>query len=133
MLDYILLYIIATVVFFAIDIVWIGVIALPFYRKHIGKLLGDVRWGAAALFYALYIFGLLFFGVVPALVVGSLVQAVLHAGLFGLLAYATYDLTNRATLKHWPLIVVVVDIVWGTLLSAAVAGLTYYLATLFLF
>ncbi len=112
-------------VFFLIDMIWLGLVAKGFYRRHLGSFLSpDVRWGAALLFYLLYIAGLLIFVVRPALLRGAPLEALLFGALFGLICYATYDLSNLATLKDWPLIVTVVDLVWGTALGGTVSFLS---------
>lgn len=117
-------------IFFAIDLVWLGVVAKNFYRQHIGHLLApDVNWGAAILFYLLFIGGLVFFAVKPALEAGSASRALGYGALFGLLTYATYDLTNQATMRDWPVLVTVVDLAWGTVLSATVAYLSYQVSS----
>lgn len=123
------LYCIALPIFFAVDMVWLGVAAKNFYTKQIGFLMkSDVNWAAAVLFYLLFIAGLVVFVVVPALEKGSWVRALLFGALFGLIAYATYDLTNLATLKDWPLLLTVVDLIWGTVLAASVSVATYVIA-----
>ena len=123
------LYFATLVVFLAIDMVWLGVLAKGFYQRHIGDLLRpDVRWGAALLFYLIFVGGVLLFAVLPALERASFRYAVLLGGLFGLIAYATYDLTNLATLRGFPPIVAVVDMVWGFVLTAVVAGAGYKIA-----
>ena len=124
------LYCIALPIFFAVDMVWLGLAAKTFYAKHIGFLMkANVNWAAAILFYLLFIAGLVAFVVVPALDKGSWVRALLFGALFGLITYATYDLTNLATLKDWPLVVTVVDLIWGTVLAASVSVATYSVAT----
>jgi uncharacterized membrane protein len=119
------LYGVTLAVFFLIDMIWLGLVAKGFYRRHLGGFLSpNVRWGAAFLFYLLYIVGLLVFVVRPALLRGAPLEALLFGALFGLICYATYDLSNMATLKDWPLIVTVVDLVWGTVLGGAVSLLS---------
>jgi len=123
------LYFATLMVFLAIDMVWLGVLAKGFYQRHIGDLLRpDVRWGAALLFYLIFVGGVLLFAVLPALERASFRHAVLLGGLFGMIAYATYDLTNLATLRGFPPIVAVVDMVWGFVLTAVVAGAGYKIA-----
>jgi len=125
---YLKLYFATLVAFFAIDLVWLGLVARTFYRKHLGFLMApQVNWPAALIFYLLFVVGILVFAVLPGLEAGSLKTTVGRAALLGLIAYATYDLTNLATLKDWPVIVTVVDLVWGTVLSVAV-GCVGYLA-----
>ncbi len=121
-------YLIAVIVFFAIDMVWLGVVAKNFYQKQIGFLMTpDVKWWAALLFYFLFIVGLLVFVINPALEKKSIQHALAAGALFGLVTYATYDLTNLATIKNWPLLVTVVDLLWGATLSAAVAVMSFWL------
>ena len=123
------LYCIALPIFFAVDMVWLGVAAKNFYAKHIGFLMkANVNWAAAILFYLLFIAGLVVFVVAPAIEKGSWVRALLFGALFGLITYATYDLTNLATIKDWPLVVTVVDLVWGVALAASVSVATYLIA-----
>jgi uncharacterized membrane protein len=121
----VLLYLVTLAVFFAVDMVWLGLVAKTFYRKHLGFLMGPkVVWPAAILFYLLFIAGLLVFAVRPALAAGAPVRALVLGAFLGLVSYATYDLTNLATLKDWPLLVTVVDLVWGTVLGGAVSWLS---------
>ncbi len=121
--DVLKLYAGMAVVFFVIDLVWIGVVAQRFYERQIGFLLADeVRWGAALLFYAIYITGILVFAVLPGLEVDSLVRAASLGALLGFFAYATFDLTSLALFEGFPTRVVVVDLAWGTVLTAAVAS-----------
>ncbi len=113
---------VVTVLFLAVDMVWLVLVARNFYSKHLGFLMRDpVNWPAALIFYGLFVVGMLFFAIHPALEKDSLGYAMLAGALFGLMTYATYDLTNLATLKDWPLIVTVVDLVWGTFVSTAVS------------
>ena len=104
------------------DYLWLGVIARRFVRGEVGELMLDTpRWIPALLFYAMYVLALWVFAVSPTLD-GDWKRATLYGALFGLFAYATYDLTNLATLKGWTLAMTVADIAWGTLLSAAAAS-----------
>ncbi|HUU62169.1 MAG TPA: DUF2177 family protein [Acidimicrobiia bacterium] len=124
------LYLIALPVFFAIDMVWLGLVAKGFYRRQIGSLMrSPVNWAAAIVFYLLFILGLVVFVVAPAMDHESWVRALLYGALFGFIAYATYDLTNLATLRNWPLLVTVVDLVWGAALAASVSVITYAIGT----
>ncbi len=123
---YLKIYLAALVSFLAIDMVWLVIVARGFYRKHLGFLLSDQpNWWAAIAFYLLFVVGLLVFAVVPGVQASSLRRAVVLGGFFGLVTYATYDLTNLATVKNWPWIVTVVDMVWGTILGASVAAVGY--------
>lgn len=123
------LYAIALPVFFAIDMVWLGFVAKNFYRSQIGFLMrSDVNWVAAIAFYLLFIVGLIFFVVAPAVEKESWMYALFVGALFGLISYATYDLTNLATTKDWPLLVTFVDLAWGAVLAASVSTVTYLIA-----
>ncbi len=127
---FIKLYGIALSVFFAIDMVWLGLVAKNFYREQIGKLMKpDVNWGAAIIFYLIFIAGLVVFVIAPAMEKSSWKHVVLLGALFGLVCYATYDLTNLALTKDWPLLVTIVDLIWGAVLSASVSVATYVIAT----
>jgi uncharacterized membrane protein len=120
------LYALTVPVFFIIDILWLGVIARGFYHRQLGFILSpQVNWAAAVVFYLIYIAGILFFAVRPAMSNHSWGQAAFLGALFGLFTYATYDLTNLATIKDWPLLIAVVDVLWGMGLCALVASLSY--------
>ncbi|MFW6149318.1 MAG: DUF2177 family protein [Atribacterota bacterium] len=123
------LYLIALPVFFFIDMIWLGLVAKNFYRSQIGFLMkANVNWIAAILFYFLFIAGLVFFVLYPAIEKRSLNYLIIAAMFYGLLTYSTYDLTNLATLKDWPLLVTIVDIFWGMVLSVSVSLTTYLIA-----
>jgi uncharacterized membrane protein len=116
------LYLVTLAVFFVIDMIWLGVVAKGFYRKYLGSMLSPkVNWAAALFFYLLFIVGLVVFVIRPALASGEPLKALLLGAFFGLISYATYDLSNLATLKDWPVIVTVVDLVWGTTLGGLVS------------
>jgi uncharacterized membrane protein len=124
------MYVSALVGFLAIDMIWLGVVARGFYRRQLEFLLADhVNWWAAISFYLLFVAGVLVFAVGPGLQAGSLQKALLLGGLLGLVTYGTYDLTNLATVKSWPLIMTVVDMTWGTVLAAAVSCIGYLAGT----
>ncbi|HRH27016.1 MAG TPA: DUF2177 family protein [Parcubacteria group bacterium] len=124
------LYLIALPVFFAIDMLWLGVVAKNFYKQQIGFLMtSNVNWTAAIIFYLIFILGLVLFVVSPGLVKNSIQYVVLFGALFGFITYATYDLTNLATLKDWPLTVTIVDMLWGSVLASSVSTITYYIAS----
>jgi uncharacterized membrane protein len=119
------LYLVTLAIFFAVDMVWLGVVAKNFYRRHLGHLMGPkVVWPAAILFYLLFIAGLVVFAVRPAVLAGAPVKGLLLGAFLGLIAYATYDLTNQATIRDWPLVVTAVDLVWGTALGGVVSWLS---------
>jgi uncharacterized membrane protein len=123
---FIKLCLIALPVYFAIDMIWLGLVASGFYRDQIGFLMTpEVNWPAAIAFYLLFVIGLVFFVVAPALEKGSWVHALRAGALFGLISYATYDLTNLATVKDWPLPLTLVDLSWGAVLAASVSVATF--------
>ncbi len=126
MINYLKLFLVTLVAFFAIDMLWLGLIARSFYRKHLGFLMApNVNWTAAIIFYLLFILGILVFVVVPGLQGQPLQIVLIRAALYGLITYATYDLTNLATLKDWPVILSIVDIGWGMVLSLLVSFISY--------
>lgn len=125
MTKYLAAYAVTAIVMIAIDLIWLGVIAKPLYQRGIGHLMMEqVNLWVAVLFYTLYAVGLMIFAVVPHESVAGFGKTALAAALFGFFAYATYDLTNLATLKNWPIGLSVLDVAWGTAISAvsAVAG-----------
>jgi uncharacterized membrane protein len=105
---------------------WLVVIARGFYRRQLDFILSSqVNWTAAVVFYLVYIAGIIFFAVRPAIDHNSWYQAALLGALFGFFTYATYDLTNLATIQNWPLVIVAVDILWGVCLCTLVASLSF--------
>ena len=131
--SYLKLYALTVPVFFIIDLLWLGVIAKSFYRRNLKFILSDdVNWAAAIVFYLIYIAGILFFAVRPAILNASFGQAAILGALFGFFTYATYDLTNMATIKDWPLKVVVVDTLWGVFLCSVVAAASFLIAKWYL-
>lgn len=121
-----------TLVFFGIDLVWLGVIAKNLYQKQLGSFLSDqVNWTAAVIFYLLFIVGIFIFAIMPALEKNSWQHALIYGVLFGFFTYATYDLTNLATLKNWPLQIVFIDIIWGMVLTGTVAFCGYHITKFF--
>ncbi|MEN8614925.1 DUF2177 family protein [Dehalogenimonas sp. THU2] len=117
-----LLYVITLVIFLGIDFLWLAVISKNFYREHLGNLLKDsFNLAPALIFYFIYIVGLMVFVIIPAIDADSLLRAAGLGVLFGLVAYATYDLSNLATLKGWPMTVVVADLLWGMFISGIVS------------
>lgn len=124
-------YLVAVVAFFAVDIIWLGVVAKDLYRKEIGFIMApSPNWAAVAVFYLIYIFGLIFFVVHPALAKDSWTEALFIGLLFGFITYATYDLTNLATLKDWPIRITIIDLIWGTTLGGSVSVITFFVVKL---
>jgi len=116
--------------FLLIDGIWLTVVAKNFYAKYLGYLMSKTpNLAAAGIFYLIYILGMVVLVISPALQKGSIITAILTGALFGLCGYATYDLTNLATIKDWPILVTIVDLIWGTFLSGAVAGISYWILT----
>jgi len=127
---YLTAYAATAVAFLAVDSVWLSVMAAQLYRPLLGDMLAeDFDVVAAALFYVLYVGGIVFFAVKPALERGRAATAALNGAFFGLCAYGTYDLTNQATLKDWPTVITVADLCWGTVLTATAATVGFLLAS----
>lgn len=125
-----LLYGASVVAFLAIDSVWLSTMTSRFYKPRLGSLLAEQpNLAAAAAFYLLYVVGVVALAVVPGIREGALLGALWRGALFGFLAYATYDLTNLATVKDWPLDLTLVDLVWGTVLTGAVSFVGYSVGT----
>ncbi len=130
MIPQIKLYLIALPIFFIIDFFWLGFVARKFYFEQLAGLMKtNINWVAAFTFYLLFILGLIIFAINPALEKKSLILAIVLGGLFGFFSYITYDLTNLATLKNWPLAVSIVDIIWGVVLAGSVSGITFFIAS----
>ncbi|MGM0552071.1 MAG: DUF2177 family protein [Bacteroidota bacterium] len=125
-------YLIAVPVFFAIDMLWLGLIANNLYRKGIGFIMKDSpNWSAAIIFYLLYLTGMVFFVIQPSLEKQSWKYALFVGMFFGFITYATYDLTNLATLKNWPVHITLIDLLWGTFLGGSVSVITHFIASKF--
>jgi uncharacterized membrane protein len=125
-------YFLTFAVFFIIDMAWLGFVAKDFYRKHLSNFLTDnVNWVAAFVFYFLFVIGVFIFAIVPSVEKNSLSSAIMLGALFGFFTYATYDLTNLATLKDWPITIVFIDIIWGTVLTGIVSTAGFYILTYF--
>jgi uncharacterized membrane protein len=131
-MNQITVYLVTLAVFVGIDLVWLGFIAKSFYRAEIGALLAEkMSFPAAAAFYVIYAAGLMFFAVQPSLATGGWTRALMLGGLFGFVAYATYDLSNLATLRGWTVKLCVVDMLWGAALSGFTAALARLVADQF--
>ena len=122
------LYFLTLFIFLGIDMFWLGWVAPKFYKSQIGHLMAETaNLPAAGVFYLLFIGALVYFIVGPAIGAEEIRNVILRGGLFGLVTYATYDLTNLATLRDWPLLVTVVDLVWGVVLTATTSALSVWL------
>jgi uncharacterized membrane protein len=121
-------YALTFVVFFIVDMAWLGLIAKDLYKKYLGDFLSEqVNWTAAVVFYLLFIVGVFIFAIMPAVEKNSLASAITLGALFGFFTYATYDLTNLATLKNWPITIVFIDIIWGSVLTGIVSTAGFYI------
>ena len=120
---YAIAYVVSLLAMAGLDFLWLTNMSAILYRRDLGPLLAeDPRMGAAAIFYLAYAAGMVIFAVRPALVAADWRLAMLYGALFGFFAYATYDLTNFATLKVWSLRVTMLDIGWGMAVTAAAAS-----------
>lgn len=120
------------IVFMGIDLIWLGFVAKNIYSKYLGYLMATkVNWIAALIFYVIFIIGVLYFVIAPTLVDRNLGQLILRAALFGFITYATYDLTNLATVRDWPITITIIDLIWGTTLSTSVSLISYLIITNF--
>lgn len=121
-------FLIIFVTFFLIDLVWLGVIAKNLYRNSLGHIMRSTpNWTAAIIFYIIYIIGMIFFVINPALAKNSWCYALLGGMFFGFVTYMTYDFTNLATLKNWPLYITLIDVLWGTFLGGSTSFIGYYI------
>lgn len=126
-MEFLKLYVIAFIVFLGIDAIWLVFVAPKFYKSQIGHLMSDSpNLIAALVFYLIFIVGLVFFVLQPGVRDQSVTYVLLAGFLFGFMTYATYDLTNLATLKDWPILVTVVDLAWGSVLSISISLITYF-------
>ncbi|MEA2020391.1 MAG: DUF2177 family protein [Patescibacteria group bacterium] len=122
----------AGVPFWILDAIWLGIVSKNFYQKELGSLLRkDINWSPAIIFYLLYPLGITIFALVPVKDTNSLQKAASLGALLGLIAYATYDLSNFATLKDWPISVVITDIFWGIFVTATSTAIAYLLLNKF--
>ena len=120
------------IVFMGIDLIWLGFVAKNLYAKYLGYLMAPkINWVAALIFYVIFIIGILYFVIAPSLVDRNLGQLILRAALFGFITYATYDLTNLATVRDWPITITIIDLIWGTTLSTSVSLISYLIITNF--
>ncbi|MDT6941028.1 DUF2177 family protein [Brucella pseudogrignonensis] len=130
MKDYLIAYVATAIAFLAIDSVWLSNMANVIYRPVMGDMmLSGFRLAPAIVFYVIFVFGLVFFAVKPGLLAGSGTLTLLNGALLGFIAYATYDLTNQATLKNWSWTLTIADMIWGTVLSASSAYIGYWVTS----
>ncbi|KPJ85659.1 hypothetical protein AMJ57_02165 [Parcubacteria bacterium SG8_24] len=130
---FIKVYVVSVPIFFAIDLVWLGVVAKGIYGKYMGHLMRPTpNWAAAVTFYLIFIVGLVIFSIYPALKNSSWSYAALYGAMFGFFTYMTFDLTNLAVLKGYPWQIAIIDIVWGIALSFSVSALSYLICSKYL-
>lgn len=128
MLTPVVAYISTAIVFLGIDALWLGRVATSHYRSWIGDMmLEQPNFAAAGVFYLFYVGGVVYFAVMPALNGGGWTQAAVAGAILGFIAYGTYDMTNLATLKNWPIIMTVVDMSWGTILTSFAAVMGFFI------
>lgn len=126
-MQFIVAYLVTAVVFLVIDYIWLGIVMKDYFQSQLSHLMAsEVNFTVAALFYLVFAAGVVLFCVMPAFEAGSWVKAALLGAALGFLAYGTYDVTNMATLKDWPVMMSVIDITWGTALTAVSATAGYF-------
>jgi uncharacterized membrane protein len=131
-MKYFIAYISTTVIFLVIDALWLGLVAKNFYAEQLGDLMAkNIKFHIAAVFYLVYTIGIVVFAIAPALDADRILLAIGYGALFGFLAYGTYDFTNMATIRDWPTLVSVVDIIWGTCITSVSATLGYLITRQF--
>ena len=130
MKQFVVSYLATGIVFLILDAIWLSLMGPTFYRAMLGdKMLETFSIAPAAIFYLIFLVGILVFAVYPALASGSWLTAAFYGGFFGFCAYATYDLTNQATLKDWPVMLTVTDLAWGTVVTGVSATLGYLITS----
>ncbi|WP_270998650.1 DUF2177 family protein [Listeria seeligeri] len=127
MTQFMKLFFTSAVVFLIFDLFWLLVVSKKMYEHFIGDLMGNVRIFPAVIFYVIYVIGVTFFVLIPGTEKGSIGYVILAGALFGLICYATYDLTNLATLKDWPVAMTVIDLVWGTAVTTVTSVIVYFI------
>ena len=119
-------FIITFIVFMTIDLIWLGVVAKKLYNKYLGYIMTkNINWIAAVIFYVIFVIGLLLFVIYPAMAKNSVQYIIIYGMAYGFITYATYDLTNLATLKDWPIEITIIDLIWGTTLSTLTSYFSY--------
>lgn len=130
MIKYLILYFGTLIIFLVIDLIWLNFIAKNIYSAQLGHLLAEKpNLIPALIFYLLFVVGIIIFAVLPGIEAKSIAKTLMLGALFGLLTYGTYDLTNLATLKNWPLSVTIIDLIWGTGVSTLTSLAGYLIAT----
>ena len=130
-MTWIIAFVAAAIAFGVLDAIWLGWAGENFYRPRLGEMLADsFRMGPALVFYALYVAAIVWFAVRPGLA-GGVGAAALNGALLGAICYATYDLTNQATLKQWSTTITIVDLCWGAFATAAAASVATFVVSKF--
>lgn len=130
MFSYLAAWVVTALTFLGLDAVWLSQMGPRLYKPLIGEITRpQPNFGAAAVFYLIYVSAIVFFAVAPGLEKSSLSKALLNGAALGLVAYATYDLTNQATLRIWDIRVTLADMAWGTIATAIAAGVAYAVAS----
>ncbi len=128
MLIYVKVILSALIIFLVIDFLWLGLIAKNLYEQQLGSLMKEkFNMVAAFIFYAVFVIGLSIFVIIPSIEAESILKVILLGALFGFVTYATYDLTNYATMEGFPLKIVIIDLIWGTTVATLTSVLTYIL------
>jgi uncharacterized membrane protein len=130
-MQYVVAYLVTALAFGAMDAVWLNTMFTRLYKPEIGELLGELRWAPALIFYFLYLIGMQIFAVAPALKSGQWTTALLYGALLGFFCYATYDLTNHATMKVWSIKVTIIDIIWGTFATGTASAIAAWVTLRF--
>lgn len=125
--QYLKIFILSAIVFLVFDLFWLLVISKRMYQQFIGHLMGDVRIFPAIIFYVIYVVGVTVFVLIPGIERNHLGYLLLSGAFFGFVCYATYDLTNLATLKNWPVLMTVIDLIWGSFVTMATVGIVYFI------
>lgn len=127
-MTYLKTYLVTFIVFFAIDLLWLGFLAKDLYHSELGDFMAaNTNWPAAIIFYLIYIAALIYYAVNPALDSASWLEALKLGAIFGFITYLTYDMTNLATLKDWPIKITIIDIIWGSSLNALTTFASYHI------
>lgn len=133
MLNFIKIFAVAVPVFFLVDLFWLGIVAKEIYQKYLGQFLRESPiWSVAILFYLFFVIGLVIFVVQPAIEKNSWMHALIFGSFYGFITYMTYELTNYSLIKGWPWQIVIIDIIWGVVLSATVAIASYFIARIWI-
>jgi uncharacterized membrane protein len=126
---YLWLYLISLAAFLVVDSIWLATMSGRFYKPQLGDLMSDKpNLPVALLFYLFYVVGVIVLAVMPGFNADSVARAALYGAILGFVSYGTYDFTNLATIRDWSVAVTIVDLVWGTTLTAIMATIGFYVA-----